>query len=170
MGDRSHSLLLLVLSLPFMFPIPLPGLSVVFGLLVAFVASAWALGHPVRLPRKMAQVRLPKFFLERLPLYSDKLFYRVEVWIKPRSPWLFDHAIFRWLLAGIIILAGLFLALPLPPGTNFPPGIVIFVLSLSILERDARLAILGVGLAILAAYFMSELVLWMWNWVAQYLH
>lgn len=51
----------------------------------------------------------------------------------------------------MLMCCGFFLALPLPPGTNFLPGLTTFLLSLGILEED--------GYCLLVAHFIFTLVL-----------
>jgi hypothetical protein len=42
-----------------------------------------------------------------------------------------------------IAIRGLLLALPLPPGTNFPPALGIFLLSAGMVEEDSLFVLLG---------------------------
>lgn len=42
-----------------------------------------------------------------------------------------------------MVIAGFLLALPTPPGGNFPPGVALVLLSLGTLEEDAVVTTLG---------------------------
>ena len=121
--DRSHPLIILFLSLPFVQPLPLFGLSsilggVIFlsGLFIIFRIKPWL---PVRFQQKMIQKSLVKSCTSTL----IKVLNRTEKYIKPRFTFLstsLPAKIFNGLL---IMLFAFLLALPLPiPFTNSVPA------------------------------------------------
>src|SRR5690349_11551292 len=63
---RGMNLLLILISLPFLTPIPLPGFSIPFGLVAAIVGARMALGQKPWLPQKLLTRRLPPRFLSKL--------------------------------------------------------------------------------------------------------
>jgi hypothetical protein len=52
-------------------------------------------------------------------------------------------------LGGVCLVLGVVLALPIPGG-NLLPGIASALIALAIVERDGRLAVVGVAMAILS--------------------
>jgi hypothetical protein len=62
---RGLHLLLLLTALPFVGPIPLPGFSIPFGLLVTVLGGALAVGHKPWLPQAVLRRELPPQFLGR---------------------------------------------------------------------------------------------------------
>jgi hypothetical protein len=144
LGQQGHAFLILILSLPFLTPIPLPGLSTVFGLIIFFVSLSWAFKKAPWIPQKWLKQKVSSKTLFSITNYGEKISKKIEFLIKPRFIIIFEHFTFRILIATILCLCALFLALPLPPGTNFPPAITLFVVSLSIIEEDLYAAILGI--------------------------
>lgn len=144
---RTHATFALFLSLPFLQPIVLPGLSSVLGLLIALIGLALVLNRPPWLPRRIrrrkVKLHVMANILKRVTPYLKKL----EKVLRPRG-W-FSHYIhfFRIGHGLLFIAAGLFLALPLPPGGNFPPALVVAFLSLGMIEED--------DLFILLAYMVA---------------
>ena len=63
---RGFNLLLVFIALPFLTPIPLPGFSIPFGLVVAVIGARMALGQEPWLPQKLLAHELPPGFLTKL--------------------------------------------------------------------------------------------------------
>ncbi len=158
LGDQAHGFLILLLSFPFLLPIPIPGLSVLFGLVITAVALAWVVGAPPWIPQRFRKAQVPKVLVDRAPSLGRKIFARVEFLIRPRYLFMMDWILLRTSMATVMMLAALFLALPLPPGTNFPPALIIFSMAWSIIERDGLLAILAILLFFVEVYLFWEVI------------
>ena len=63
---RGFDLLLLLIGLPFLTPIPLPGLSTPFGLVVLVIGARLALGRRPWLPEKLLRRELPARFIAKV--------------------------------------------------------------------------------------------------------
>lgn len=145
LGGRSYTLLLLLLALPFITPIPLPGLSTPFGLAIALIALRLALGQRPLLPKKLQRRELPPGFFNKVFLFAEKTLRLFEKFLRPRLTFLTDSPVVRQLHALLILIAALVLLLPLPiPFTNSFPAWAILLAAAGLLERD--------GAFILAAY------------------
>ncbi len=140
---RAYDLLLLLLALPFLLPIPLPGLSMAFGAVIAVIATRLMLGQRPWLPKKLLQTQLPPRFFPVLLGSARRIIRAFEVLLRPRLLWITTPPLPQ-LHALLILMAAVVLLLPLPPGTNFPPAVVIVLLAGGLLERD--------GLFVLAGY------------------
>jgi len=156
-GHRGLALLSAVVSTPFLLPIPIPGLSSVLCWIVIFSGASIAVGRLPKLPERWIekQITFPSQLFERLEGYAEKM----ERFIKPRfypKNHLFDR-----LVGVVIILAGIILGLPLPPGGNFLPAVSIILLCVGYLEADGVAVFLGVAILlgmVGALIFMADFI------------
>jgi len=142
---RAYLLLVVLLTLPFLTPLPLPGLSTPFGLVVAFIALRLSLGRRPWLPARLRAKPVPAgFFLKVLGLTARALRI-LERMMRPRWDFLFSTPFLPRLHAFLILLSSLVLLLPLIiPFSNAFPAWVILLATVGLLERD--------GLCITLAY------------------
>jgi len=156
LGERSHALIIFVFSLPFLTPIPIPGLSVIFGGVIMISAIAMIFNLPIKVPHYLAQRKISSEKLAAVMNYLSKYLWRVEKIVHPRGEKFLNHFVARTFFCLIIFCSGFVLALPLPPGTNFPPALVCILLSISLLEKDLLMAIIAtIGFAVMAILFSS---------------
>mgnify|MGYP001017713078 CR=1 FL=1 len=154
--SRDNALLSMILSLPFLFFVPIPGLSTVLGICVCVVAYRIAMKLPPWLPEKWLNRDLPTKSVTKFLTGGEKIFSRIEKLIRPRLGFLSHNRTSIFISCFSMIFAGAVLTLPLPPGTNFPPALAVFVLSVGILEEDGVLILLG--------HFFSALnILMLWG-------
>lgn len=167
---RAYNLLMLLLAMPFLLPLPLPGLSTALGLVIAVIALRLTLGQKPWLPASLLDRGLPPRFFPTLLGGARRVLRMLEVMLKPRLLWLTSSSLLGQLHAFIILIAALVLLLPLPPGTNFPPALCIVIMAGGLLERDG-LFVLGGYLAFafngvffaLFAIYGQKLAEWLWS-------
>ncbi len=172
---RGYNLLLVIIALPFLTPIPLPGFSIPFGVVVAFVGMRLALGQKPSLPARLLAKELPPGFLTRLLSGASRVVRFLEVWLRPRLPFLHDQLLYRRVAGLLIGTSGLYLVLPLPiPFSNGLPGWTVLLLSAAALERDGVCYLAGcVMFVVSTAYFVAlafggvELFDQLRQWLAQ---
>lgn len=140
---RAYLLLMLLLSLPFLLPIPMPGLSFLLGGVIAVIALRLTLGQKPWLPDRLLDRELPPKFFPTLLAGASRVLRFLEVMLKPRQLWLTASPLLVQLHAFIIFVAAFVLLLPLPPGTNFPPALCIILMAGGLLERDGRFVLAG---------------------------
>lgn len=170
---RAYNLLMLLLALPFLLPVPLPGLSTLLGSVVAVIALRLTLGQKPWLPARLLDRELPPKFFPSLLAGAGRVLRFFEVMLKPRQLWLTASPLLVQLHAFIIFVAALVLLLPLPPGTNFPPALCIVIMAGGLLERDGRFILAGylafafnwVFFAAFAIYGQRLLHV-IWGWIA----
>ena len=145
LGGRAYMLLVLLLALPFITPIPIPGLSTPFGLAIALIALRLSLGQRPLLSKKLQRKTLPAGFVGKVFGTAEKVLRFLEKFLRPRFTVLTDTRLLQQLHAVLMLLAALALLLPLPiPFTNSFPAWTILLLAAGLLERD--------GVFILAGY------------------
>ncbi|MFT3783470.1 MAG: exopolysaccharide biosynthesis protein [Nibricoccus sp.] len=152
---RAYLLLLVLLSLPFCTPIPLPGLSTPFGLVIAFIGFRLTLGMKPWLPKKLLNTELPAGFFGKLVQFTRKILTFFEKLLRPRLDILTRTDLLKRIHAIVICLGGLALALPIPiPFTNTFPAWAVLLIACGLLERDGLFVIGGyVVFAAGIAYF-----------------
>lgn len=148
--------LALVAVLPFMQPIPIPGLSTLLGFVILLQGVAlMSVGRPL-LTKKMRAASLPQEKLDAFIRGARKVFPLIGWLVKPRgSDWV-QHRVTHTVAGFALIFLSCILSLPLPiPSSNFLPAIGIFFICLGILEDDLLLVLLGIAYAALFAWLLT---------------
>ncbi len=155
---RAWIMLLLVLSLPFCTPIPLPGFSTPFGFVIALVGFRLSLRQKPWLPKPMLERRLPAGFFPRLLSAARRVVKLLELFLRPRLTWLLDTALLHHLYGAIILIAGILLLLPLPiPLSNTLPAFTVVLLAGAMLERDGLAIIAGLTMFLACLIFFGAI-------------
>jgi hypothetical protein len=158
LGGRGYVLIMLLLALPFITPIPLPGLSTPFGLAIALIALRLSLGQKPWLPRRIQQKELPRGFFGRLFAGAEKVLRFLEKFLRPRLTVLTDRPLLRQLHAVLLFVAALALLLPLPiPFTNTFPAWAILLVAAGLLERDGGFVLAGYAVFIAGVFYFMFL-------------
>lgn len=168
---RGFDLLLLLASLPFVTPIPLPGLSVPFGSLVFLVGTRLAIGRRPWLPVWVLDRRMPPRFLGTLLGAARRTVRCLEVLLRPRLESLHGGRIVGHAIGSMIMVSGALLLLPLPfPFSNGLPAMTVILLTASAMERDGLCLIAGIGAFVCTIGYFTVLVLggaWLLEWFSQ---
>lgn len=146
LNAKTQAIATLVLSLPFVFFIPLPGPSIVFGIFICFNGFRIASKKKLWFPSFLKTKRIPASVLSKALHFAERWSLRLEKVVKPRGKFFTTHSICVRINGSIFCAAGFLLALPLPPGTNFLPGLNVLILSLGVLEEDNLMILLGYSL------------------------
>jgi len=147
---RAYLLLIILLSLPFLTPIPLPGLSTPFGALIALIALRLSLGQKPWIPQWIQRREVPQNLFGKVLSVTTRIVSWLERFLRPRQLWAVEGAVPRAAHCVLMFIAALALMLPLPiPLTNSFPAWTILLAAGGLLERD--------GVAILAAYIVFAL-------------
>lgn len=136
------------------------------------IAARLMVGRKPWLPRQLLDTALPPKFFPLLLGSARRILRGFEVLLRPRAFWVTTHPLPQ-LHALLIFVAALVLLLPLPPGTNFPPALVIVVMAGGLLERDGLFVLFGyVAFALniiffaLFAFYGTKLFGMAWRWLA----
>ena len=151
---RAYTLLVILLALPFITPIPLPGLSTPFGLAIAFIALRLALGQRPWLSMKLQRKQLPAGFFDRVFAVAGKVIALLETFLRPRLALISAPGAMLQLHALFILISALVLLLPLPiPFSNSFPAWTILLLGAGMLERDGLFILLGYLVFVLGVFY-----------------
>lgn len=160
---RAYMLLVILLTLPFLLPVPLPGLSTPFGLAIILICLRLALGQRPWLPKSIQRRELPPGFIPRMLDLAARIIGWLERVLRPRWLVLTEHALIRQLHAIVMVATATILLLPLPiPFSNGLPGWSILLLACGLLERDGRAIVLGYLM-----FALSVIYLWLFGEAAQ---
>jgi hypothetical protein len=156
---RGFELLLLLIGLPFLTPIPLPGFSTPFGLVVLLIGARLAIGRRPWLPKRILQRELPARFIARLLGAASRIVRWLEVLLHPRLDFLHEQWIYRRLGGTLIMMSGLLLMLPVPvPLSNALPALTVVLLAAAAMERDGLIFLAGCAMFALTLAFFGLLV------------
>lgn len=157
LGEQGLLLACIIVALPYLIPVSLPGMSTVSGVLIALVGIALATSTVPWLPRRLLDRSLPTERLRKLLDNSAARFRRVEHLLKPRLLWLTSGRFMNAINGGLLVYNGALLAAPsVIILMNTLPGVAAMTISAAILERDGLLMLLGYVLTLAAtAYFAA---------------
>ncbi|MDB6152567.1 MAG: Exopolysaccharide synthesis ExoD [Chthoniobacteraceae bacterium] len=88
--ERAYTLLLILLSLPFCLPVPLPGLSMVHGLIIALIGVRLSLRLEPWLPMRLLGAQIAPRHIARILTASKRIARTLEILLKPRWSVLID--------------------------------------------------------------------------------
>ncbi|MCC7206347.1 MAG: exopolysaccharide biosynthesis protein [Anaerolineae bacterium] len=159
-GEQGMLFFCIILTIPFLTPIPLPGVSTVFGLLIMLIALGVILNRVPWLPRQLLERRVSSQQLAPVLNRGAQLFSRFERFIRPRWLALTHGATTNRLNGVILFIAGALLILPLPviPLSNMLPGYAVLFLAVGMLQRDGLFVVLGYLLTIISAVYLGAWV------------
>lgn len=161
---RGFAATLLIICIPFVQPIPLPGLSVPFGVAIALVGLRLALRRKARIPKMIRERSLETERLKKILLGAAKVFRSMEHLFKERLDFMFQWPMDHF-IGVTIFFSGIALCLPLPPvilfSNSIPAWAVIFC-CLGFIERDGLLVMIGhvLGVATWIYFFIVGETAW----------
>ena len=160
-GDEGLLLLTILLTLVFLIPVSIPGVSTVFGAAILLVGISRLIGRPLWLPKKLKDKALPAdklrpgltrgmVWVQRLEKISRP--YRLRVFVEGRAQDLFNNLAF--------ILAALLLMAPFGfvPFSNTLPGLALLFYAVGLIQRDGGAMLLGHLANILTIVYFGILI------------
>jgi hypothetical protein len=165
-----------VLSLPFCFPIQVPGLSTPFGFILIFSGLRIAFGQAPWLPGWLMVREIPKPTALGLLKGLRWIAVPAEKILHPRLPGLCRNVALHRTNGMLVAFLAILLALPLPiPFSNLLAAVPILLISLALLEDDGAFLIAGYLAAIPCVVFFGALFLYgpktvksLWVWISHF--
>ncbi len=155
-GARSHGLLIIFFSTPFLQPIPLLGLSTPLGLIIAVLGLLLALEKKPWLPQKLLRKHLSSKLILSCCNFLIRLLTKSEKFIKPRYGNFTALRIVTILNGLLITIYALLLSLPLPiPFSNSVPAYFLVFNAIGWLEKDGLILIISYLIALAGFVFFA---------------
>lgn len=143
--EKGFGLVLIVLALPSALPIPAPGYSTPFGIVITLVALQMILGRPtVWLPERLGKIRIKPSLARTMLGSACKFLNKIERFIRPRQLWIRGRA-GQAALGTVVLCMAALMILPIPL-TNTAPAMVIFLIGVGLSEEDGLLALAAFAL------------------------
>lgn len=157
-GEQGILLFCIILTLPFLLPVSIPGVSTVFGLVIILLGISLVMNRLPWLPERLMNKPISNQHLVPTLEKGVQLFQRVERWMRPRLSWVTTGAFANRMNGLALTAGGVLLIFPLSfiPFSNTLPGVAILLLALGMLQRDGYF-IIGGYIALLATviYFVG---------------
>ncbi|MDT8999743.1 exopolysaccharide biosynthesis protein [Paucibacter sp. APW11] len=160
-GHAAEGALLILLAVPCVLPVA--GVGTVLGMgLLALAWSMWRGSGTAQLHPRVAALRLPRLWAQRVLRLLAVIYEQAARLARPGRRAQFS-VLGQRLMAATVLLMAVLIVLPLPLG-NVLPGLAICCFGLSLVLREAWLALAGVGMTMLSLGYCAALV-----WLAQQL-
>ena len=157
-GIKSHSLLIAFLSLPFLQPVPLFGLSTPMGIMIAIVAFFQVMNKTPWIPKRWRDKQVSGKLLEKILEVAKKYLEKLSKISSKRWEIFFNLKFFLIFNFFVVSIMGLFLSLPLPvPFSNSIPAWGIFINSIGQIEEDGILIFISYIIFAIALVFFGGL-------------
>lgn len=156
-GERTFGFLFVLLSLPSALPVPAPGYSIPFGIVMLFLALQLIAGRDQPwLPeswrdRGFERSKVAGFITKGLPWLR-----KIEAVSRPRLSIICTSPVGRLVLGVAISLMALCMMIPIP-GTNTLPAIGIFVIGFGLLDDDGAISLAGLTICTLALGLVASI-------------
>lgn len=146
-AGRGLHWLLLLLALPFVTPLPMPGVSTPFGLLIALVGAGFAVGRKVWMPARLLAWRVPAPLAARLFAGAEGVARRLGFFMRPRLTFIVANGTSRRVAGLLTLVCGGLMTLPIPmPLTDGFPALTVVLLAAGALAGDGLLFLAGCAL------------------------
>lgn len=147
-GEHGMLFLCALLTIPFLIPVSIPGVSTVFGAGIVLIAIGITLNRLPWLPDRLMDRELDAGKLTGILRRGLSVVARVEAYVKPRYRSITGTAVANRINGLAIVFAGLLLMAPLGliPFSNTLPAFAILLLAVGMAQRD--------GLVVIAGYIM----------------
>jgi hypothetical protein len=158
-GEQGLLLFCIILTLPFLLPVSIPGVSTVIGAVIILVGIGVTMNRIPWLPERLMS---RTFEGEQLIPALEKgveLFGKVESFLKPRLTVLSEGSMMNTINGLVLTFAAVLLIFPfgLIPFSNTLPALAILFLAVGIAQRDGVFILLGYIMTIATVIYFGGL-------------
>lgn len=158
-GERIFGFLLVVLSLPSALPLPAPGYSIPFGIVIFLLAIQMIAGAKTPwLPEKIRQGSMKLSMVQKFVRSGLPWLRRIEALTRPRLTYVCTSLTGRIILGIAIALMGISMIIPIP-GTNTLPAMGVFVIAFGLQEDDGFISLAGLVLCLVAGTLSVSIII-----------
>jgi len=164
-GEQGLLIVCVLLSIPFLLPVAIPGTSTVFGLLIGLIGAGVTANRLPWLPARLLDHPLQARHVTPVLTQGAAWARRFERFLRPR--WLLlTHGPTVNRVNGLMLIAAavsLLAPLPMVPFSNSLPALGIALLALGMVERDGALVLLGHLASLAGAAYVGGLLWAAWR-------
>ncbi|TVP66652.1 MAG: exopolysaccharide biosynthesis protein [Nodularia sp. (in: Bacteria)] len=147
--ERVFGFLLVILSLPSALPVPAPGYSIPFGILIFLLAIQLIFGAKIPwLPQKMLNHPIKLETVQKFLKAGNPWLQKIEAIARPRLTYICTTLPGKVTIGMAIALMAISMMIPIP-GTNTIPAIGVFVTSFGLLEDDGAISLGGLVICLI---------------------
>lgn len=160
-GEHGLLFICALLTIPFLIPVSIPGVSTVFGLGILLVSIGITLNRAPWLPDRLQDRPISTEKLKPVLKRGMAYLVRIEKVIRPRMTGLTEGAIMQRINGLAIILGAVLLMFPLGlvPFSNTLPALAILFLAVGMSQRDGWLVVAGHLMNVATIVYFSALAL-----------
>ena len=166
MGEHGLLMLCALMTLPFVFPVSIPGVSTVFGAAILLIGVAVTLNTLPWLPAFVADKRLDWHKLQPVLQRGVRFLKKVDGYLKPhRLAVLSQGAVMNRLNGCALIFAAIMLMMPLGlvPFSNTLPAVAILFLAVGMSQRDGAVVAAGYVMNVATVIYFGFLAWAAWK-------
>lgn len=159
MGSQGLLMICVFLTLPFLIPVSIPGVSTVFGAGIILISFAITVGKVPWLPKFIADRKIESKKLIPVLKRGISILRKIDRYLKPRL-FLFTSGLMNRFNGLALIFAGILLMMPfgLIPFSNTLPAVAILLLAIGISQRDGVMVALGYLMNLATVVYFSALI------------
>jgi hypothetical protein len=156
LGREGLLLLAIILCLPFLLPVSIPGVSTIFGALILLIGVAITFNTAPWLPGRIARYPLARARLHDILELGAKWVERLERISCPRLTALTRGPMQNLHGALLVLGAGLLMVpLGLVPFSNTLPALGIIFTAVALIQRDGGCTLIGIGFNLLTIIYFG---------------
>lgn len=161
-GERTFGFLFVLLSLPSALPVPAPGYSIPFGIVMFLLAGQLIVGRkrPL-LPDKMMYRPLDLKKVQGFLKAGMPWLQRIEVICRPRLTFICTGLTGRVIIGVAIALMSISMMIPIP-GTNTLPAMGIFLTGFGLLDDDGAITLAGLVVCLMGLALSGSILFALW--------
>ncbi len=154
------AIVFLLLSFPFVLPIPMPGLSSIFGYAILHLAFCEFFSIEKSIPKRFLGGEYSSDLLVKCcgKIIRSLFWFNLKFKFKRHNEL---SKLYQRIALLVIMLSAFILLLPLPPGTNLPPALIIMSQSFALMLRSRMLVILFGILFVIKLILFSKVIAWL---------
>lgn len=160
-GEQGMLLFCMILTIPFLIPVSVPGVSTVFGLLIVLIGIGVTLNRVPWLPNRLLDRHFTSAQLVPALHKGASWFQRLDRLIRPRWLVLTHGGTINRVNGLALVFSGILLMAPLGliPLSNTIPGLACLALATGMLQRDGLFVVLGYVFMVATVIYFSVLAL-----------
>jgi hypothetical protein len=169
-GEYSFGVMITLLTLPFLLPVPLVGISTLLNLASFLLGIQLGVGfHQPWLPRWLTRLHLSPVVSAGILKNLDWLLRPLERMVRPRLEVLARNGVSRRLIGFCVAWCSALSAIPIPiPFTNKIPALAILFLAIGMIEFDGILICFGYVTVVLTTVLFAALGNIIWEVLASW--